>query len=104
MMDVGRTEDRVPAATRASTSVSRPRRSSPVMTKYELAAIIGMRAEQIARGAPPLVDEGIDDVPFDPVAIARRELRAGRLPFVNVRKLPDGSKERWKLKDLEIAE
>lgn len=71
------------------------------MTKYEEAKIIGVRAEQIARGGVPYVDiNDVDGARFDPRDVARRELAAGVLPFKVVRMLPDGSREEWSLKDL----
>lgn len=76
---------------------SRQRRAPVPMTKYEHAKVIGLRAEQIARGAQPFVtDEGER---FDPIAIAVRELNAGVLPFIVVRKLPDGTEEHRRLRD-----
>lgn len=73
------------------------------MTKYEHAKIIGIRAEQLARGAQPFVtsDEGEH---FDPIAIAVRELNAGVLPFVVVRKLPDGTEENRRLRDFILPD
>lgn len=81
-------------------TTSRTRRSSVAMTKYEHAKIIGMRAEQIARGAQPFVNDDVDlNGRFDPIAVATREMNAGVLPFVVVRKLPDGTHEKWRLRD-----
>lgn len=77
--------------------VSRARRPPVAMTKYEHAKVIGVRAEQIARGAPPFVTD--DGGRFDPIAIAVRELNAGVLPFVVVRRLPDGTQENRRLRD-----
>lgn len=70
------------------------------MTKYEHAKIIGIRAEQIARGAQPFVNDEIKPGDrFDPIDIASRELNAGVLPFVVVRNLPDGTHEKWRLRE-----
>lgn len=77
--------------------VSRVRRPPVAMTKYEHAKVIGVRAEQIARGAQPFVID--DGGRFDPIAIAVRELNAGVLPFVVVRRLPDGTQENRRLRD-----
>ncbi|MEW5315078.1 MAG: hypothetical protein WDW38_006530 [Sanguina aurantia] len=84
-----------------TTTAVRARRSSAAMTKYEHAKIIGIRAEQLARGAQPFVNDEENDATgrFDPIAIALRELAAGVLPFIIVRKLPDGSHEKWRLQD-----
>lgn len=85
-------------STKAAADLPRRERKMPVpMTKYEHAKIIGLRAEQIARGAQIFVsDEGER---FDPIAIALRELNAGVLPFIVVRKLPDGTEEHRRLRD-----
>lgn len=88
------------ASNKVVEQVSPVRRSSIAMTKYEHAKIIGIRAEQIARGAQQFVrDEGER---FDPVAIATRELHAGVLPFIAVRNLPDGSQEKWCLREFSL--
>ena len=52
----------------------------PMLTKYERARIIGIRAMQIAHGAPPLVDPKVVGS-TDPVAIARYEVDNGILPL-----------------------
>ncbi len=52
----------------------------PILTKYERARIIGIRALQIAYGAPPLVDpKKVGST--DPVVIARYEVDNGILPL-----------------------
>lgn len=49
--------------------------------------------------APPMVDvAGLTD----PLQIAMKELRAGKVPLIVRRYLPDGSYEDWPLKDLMI--
>lgn len=55
------------------------------MTKYELAALIGFRAQQIAEGAQPYVEVG---QLTDPSEIALKELNEGKLPFIIERPLP----------------
>jgi len=52
----------------------------PLLSKYERARIIGLRALQIAHGAPPLVDPAVVGS-TDPVAIARYEVDNGILPL-----------------------
>lgn len=70
-----------------------------MMTKYEKAKIIGMRLEQLARGAPTLVEvkncKSIRDV-------VMKELDEKKLPFIIVRTLPSGKKEHWRVGDLII--
>ena len=49
--------------------------------------------------APPMVDVGSLT---DPLQIAMKELRAGKVPLIIRRYLPDGSFEDWPLEDLTI--
>ncbi|MFH0830365.1 MAG: DNA-directed RNA polymerase subunit K [Candidatus Aenigmatarchaeota archaeon] len=53
-------------------------------TRFEKARMIGARALQISRGAPPLID--CKDP--DPVKIAEAELEAGVIPLDVKRKMP----------------
>lgn len=75
--------------------------TSPVLTKYERTKILGIRMEQLARGAPTLVDvsllksKNVQD-------IAAKELEERKIPFMVMRSLPNGKKEFWKLKDMVI--
>lgn len=92
-------KDKIAAAKTVDVPAPPRQRRPPVpMTKYEHAKIVGVRAEQIARGAQPFVTAD-DGERFDPIAIATRELYAGVLPFIVVRKLPDGTEENRRLRD-----
>ncbi|MCJ1336230.1 DNA-directed RNA polymerases I II and III subunit RPABC2 [Bachmanniomyces sp. S44760] len=63
------------------------RNTTPYMTKYERARVLGTRALQISMNAPVLVDlEG----ETDPLQIAIKELREKKIPLVVRRYLPDG--------------
>jgi DNA-directed RNA polymerase I, II, and III subunit RPABC2 len=63
------------------------RTTTPFMTKYEKARILGTRALQISMNAPVLVDlEG----ETDPLQIAIKELREKKIPLIVRRYLPDG--------------
>ena len=71
--------------------------TTPYMTKYERARILGTRALQISMNAPVLVPiEG----ETDPLAIAMKELRAQKIPLTIRRYLPDGSFEDWSVEEL----
>lgn len=72
-----------------------------ILSKYEKVKMIGIRAEQLQRGAETniKVDESI---PFNPREIAHEELRQRKLPMMICRKLPDGTKEYWRLDDMII--
>jgi DNA-directed RNA polymerase subunit K/omega len=81
--------------------------STPIITKYELAKIIGLRMEQISRNAPSLID--ISKLDFENLVthekfklIVDEEIKKRVLPFMIVRNLPNGKKEFWKLSDMII--
>ncbi|EDO06085.1 RNA polymerase Rpb6 family protein [Babesia bovis T2Bo] len=95
--------------------------TSPYMTKYEKARIIGTRALQISLNAPitipvdasmDTVDEGItmgfgesvdtSAAAIDPLVIAEKELYQKSVPFIIRRYLPNGSYEDWKIEELII--
>jgi len=73
------------------------RTTTPYMTKYERARILGTRALQISMNAPVLVDlEG----ETDPLQIAIKELREKKIPLIVRRYLPDGFYEDWTCEEL----
>ena len=74
----------------------------PILTRYEQAKIIGLRAKQINSGSNPLID--IPDSMIDGITIAQEEFKQKKMPFIIRRPLPDGSSEYWKVEDLEILE
>nr|XP_023908573.1 DNA-directed RNA polymerases I, II, and III subunit RPABC2-like [Quercus suber] len=73
------------------------RTTTPYMTKYERARVLGTRALQISMNAPVLVDvEG----ETDPLQIAIKELQEKKIPLVVRRYLPDGWYEDWTCEEL----
>lgn len=65
------------------------------ITKYEYCKVIGIRVEQLARSAPPLVmltDRMMRNNIYDIKLIAEAEYAAGVLPFEIVRKTPVSNK------------
>lgn len=75
--------------------------TTPFMTKYERARILGTRALQLSMNAPVMVElEGLTD----PLEIAKRELKAGKIPMIIRRYLPDGSYEDWSIDELIIRD
>ncbi|XP_068677353.1 DNA-directed RNA polymerases I, II, and III subunit RPABC2-like [Montipora foliosa] len=75
--------------------------TTPYMTKYERARVLGTRALQISMGAPVMVElEG----QTDPLHIAMKELKARKIPIIIRRYLPDGSHEDWAIDELIITE
>lgn len=75
-------------------------RTVPLLTKYEKARVLGIRAKQIENGSLPLID--IDASIIDSYLIAIKELEEKKIPFIIKRPLPNGSNEYWKLSDLEV--
>ena len=70
-----------------------------ILTKYERVKILGLRAQQLESGNAPLVEF---DLPFNSKEVAKKELRARKLPFFIRRTLPNGNKEIWRLDDMII--
>ncbi|PVU95036.1 hypothetical protein BB560_005877 [Smittium megazygosporum] len=71
--------------------------TTPYMTKYERARILGTRALQISLSAPVMVDL---DNETDALEIAAKELREKKIPLIIRRYLPNGTFEDWRIKDL----
>lgn len=70
-----------------------------VLTRYERTKIIGMRLEQLARGAPPYVEP---PERADLRSIVEKEMQERKIPFMIARTLPNGKKEYWRLDDMII--
>lgn len=75
------------------------RRTTPYLTKYERARVLGTRALQISMGAACMVAL---DGETDPLRIAQKELGARKVPIIVRRYLPDGSFEDWTIDNLII--
>lgn len=69
------------------------------MTKYERARVLGTRALQISMNAPVMVDIAGET---EPLKIAMKELRAGKIPMIIRRYLPDNSYEDWNIDELIV--
>jgi DNA-directed RNA polymerase subunit K/omega len=60
-------------------------------TKYEIARMIGSRALQISQGAPFLIklsEKELEEIRYDPIKIAQKELALGVLPITVRRPSP----------------
>ncbi|KAI8815114.1 RNA polymerase, subunit omega/K/RPB6 [Cladochytrium replicatum] len=75
------------------------RMTTPYMTKYEKARLLGTRALQLSMNAQPMVDLQGES---DPLVIAMMELREKRIPLMVRRYLPDGSYEDWAVSEMTI--
>ncbi len=75
-----------------------PKKTLPFLTKYEKTRIIGVRIEQLSRGAKPNVNtKGMTSIQ----EIAEEELRQRKTPFIVMRPLPNGKFEYWKIEEFE---
>lgn len=70
----------------------------PILTKYEKARILGLRAKQLNSNIRPMIP--IPDYVIDSYRIAEMELEANAIPFIVKRPLPDGRSEYWRVQDL----
>lgn len=72
------------------------RQTRPYINKYERAKILGMRAEQIAKGMRPLVPtKGKRNI----YEIVEAEYKEGLIPLIIRRYLPNNTHEDWRLSD-----
>ena len=72
------------------------RQTRPYINKYERAKILGMRAEQIAKGMQPLVStKGKRNI----YEIVEAEYKEGVIPLIIRRYLPNNTHEDWRLSD-----
>jgi len=71
--------------------------TTPYLTKYERARVLGTRALQISMNAPVLVQL---DGETDALQIAIKELSQRKIPLIIRRYLPDGSFEDWSVSEL----
>ncbi|OAD75539.1 hypothetical protein PHYBLDRAFT_123949 [Phycomyces blakesleeanus NRRL 1555(-)] len=78
---------------------NKDKHTTPYMTKYERARILGTRALQISLNAPVMVEL---DGESDPLVIAMKELREKKIPLIVRRFMPDGTYEDWNVKDLIV--
>lgn len=72
-----------------------------ILSKYEKVKIVGLRSEQLQRGADPYVPVDTSK-PFNPREVANEELRQRKIPFMIKRTLPNGVDEYWRLDDMII--
>ena len=74
----------------------------PILTRYEKAKILGLRAKQINHGSKPFVE--ISKEIIDGHTIANMELIQNKIPFIIRRPMPNGGSEYWKVNDLKLIE
>ncbi|KAF7793431.1 hypothetical protein EIP86_004543 [Pleurotus ostreatoroseus] len=85
------------AGLRGERQPNKTRVTTPYLTKYERARVLGTRALQISMNAPVLVPL---DGETDALQIAIKELSQRKIPLIIRRYLPDGSFEDWSVSEL----
>ena len=75
----------------------------PILTRYEFAKVIGLRAKQLNHGSTPFIDN-LDPNIIDGYTIAIQEFKLKKIPYIIKRPLPNGINEYWNVKDLEYIE
>lgn len=74
----------------------------PILTKYEKARVLGLRAKQINHGSDIFVE--VPPSIFDGYTIAKMELEQKKIPFIIRRPLPNGTSEYWNVNDLQLLD
>lgn len=85
-------------------SLSKPKISKLIMTKYEFDAIVSLRTTQISMGAIPFVDIN-DEIKsnIDLRKVAIQELKENKIPFIIKRPLPNNKYEYIRICDLNLS-
>lgn len=78
------------------------RATLPFYNKYEYTALIGIRSQQLAEGAKPLVSlDGMNTSSSTFVEqLAKKEIHEKKLPFIIHRRFADGNSEFWSATEL----
>jgi len=77
-----------------------PKKTVPVLSKFEKARIIGVRLQQLAYGAKPRINtDNLKSIK----EIVEQELIQRMIPFILKRTLPNGTSEYWKMEEFEIV-
>ena len=70
-----------------------------ILTKFEIARIVGYRAQQLNEGCPPLIETKNMSSTLE---IAKKELFLGKNPNIIRRNLPDGTYEEHKVNEFSF--
>ena len=79
-------------------TLKKTNKSVPVLSRYEEAKIIGLRAQQLALGAKPCVEPDLHTQSV--IEIAEKELQYRKIPFIIKRKIGNEI-EYWKIDDIQ---
>lgn len=94
---IGETDDQIRTQMAGESQPNKERVTTPYLTKYERARVLGTRALQISMNAPVLVPL---DGETDALQIAIKELSQRKIPLIIRRFLPDGTFEDWSVSEL----
>ena len=75
--------------------------AATVMSKYEIARVICVRAQQVSNGGALFIERKPDETISDAV---QRELLEGKTPLKLVRYMPDGSEKVFNVRDMVVRE
>ena len=78
----------------------KPKKTIPLLTKFERARIMGVRLQQLAYGAKPRIDtSGLNSMK----EIVEQEMILRKLPLIIRRYLPNGDYEDWKIEEFQTV-
>jgi len=78
----------------------KPKKTIPIMTKFEKARVKGVRLQQLAYGAKPRVNtDNLKNIN----EIVDKELVERKIPFIIRRSLPNGYVEDWRMEEFETV-
>jgi len=76
------------------------KKTKPFITKYEKTKILGVRAQMLASGSPPMIS--VPSHIKNTIDIAEMEYKEKKIPLMIRRYLPNKHYEDWRLTDLII--
>lgn len=79
---------------------NKPKTTIPVLQNYEKARLIGVRAQQLANGAIPMIK--VPNEVTSVIKIAHLELQQRKIPLIVRRSLSTTDYEDWKIEEFEI--
>ena len=78
----------------------KPKKTIPIMTKFEKARVKGVRLQQLAYGAKPRINtDNLKNIH----EIVDKELVERKIPFIIRRSLPNGYFEDWRMEEFETV-
>lgn len=78
------------------------KKSPKLMTKFEVARLVGLRALQIANGSPLMIKLDTVNSEWNYLDIAMEELRQRKFPLTLKRMYPNGNYELWNVEEMII--